>query len=393
MAKFFTDAKRRNTQWLLEQTGLHSAEKDEQFDSTSERFTQMASDLNELGAGIAASLKMTKQGFEVNQKLARLVDKFYNGEYNRQWDEVNSAATMKHHAEAGRYRLYWEDAHEKVRPSAAAICIERSLDRLRYFANESVPKLKERIVERNNAELNYHSYQRRQAAMEKKKPGSKELEHLNSKLEMSSKYFIEMNGILKDDILKEKLARDALVEESVMTLLICQAEMYRDLSSNLNDLVAGLPQEKVLPIQTKIKDMALTGGPVRRETAGPSALTKGAMIATGMATTSDYVKTAEEKEAEAAAAAARAEAATRVAKAEDAYRNQGRNPDAVAVNQPSGGGERVKALFDCEAETDADLAFVVGDIIIVTSKDDSGWWEGTCNGKSGQFPANYVEPV
>jgi len=40
-----------------------------------------------------------------------------------------------------------------------------------------------------------------------------------------------------------------LVEESVITLLICQAEMYRDISSNLNDLVAGLPQEKVLPIQ------------------------------------------------------------------------------------------------------------------------------------------------
>mmetsp|Transcript_41276 Transcript_41276/g.95250 ORF Transcript_41276/g.95250 Transcript_41276/m.95250 type:complete len:392 (-) Transcript_41276:246-1421(-) len=391
MAKLFADAKRRNTQWIFEKTGFHSAEKDEQFDDTSQRFNQMADDLNELGAGIAASLKLTKQAFDVNEKLSRLVDKFYNGEYNREWPEVNTLANMRHHAEAGRFRLYWEDAHQKVRPSAAAICIERSLDRLRYFSNESVPKLKERVQERNNAELNFHSYQRRQASAAKKKPGSKELEHLNSKLEMTSKHFNEINGVLKDDILKEKLARDALVEESVITLLICQAEMYRDISSNLNDLVAGLPQEKVLPIQTKIKDMALTGGPVRRTTAGPSTLEKGAMIATGMATTSDYVKTQAEKDQEAAAAAARAVAAEEVARSEDAYRNQGRNPEAVAVNQSM--GIKVKALFDCEAETDADLAFAVGDIIIVTSKDDSGWWEGTCNGKSGQFPANYVEAM
>ena len=59
-----------------------------------------------------------------------------------------------------------------------------------------MPKLKARVVERNNAELNFHSYQRRQAAAAKKKPGSKELEHLNSKLEMTSKYFNEMNGVL-----------------------------------------------------------------------------------------------------------------------------------------------------------------------------------------------------
>lgn len=85
----------------------------------------------------------------------------------------------------------------QVRPSAAAICIERSLDRLRYFSNESVPKLKERVQERNNAELNFHSYQRRQASAAKKKPGSKELEHLNSKLEMTSKHFNEINGVLK----------------------------------------------------------------------------------------------------------------------------------------------------------------------------------------------------
>ena len=51
----------------------------------------------------------------MNEKLSRLVDKFYNGEYNREWPEVNTLANMRHHAEAGRYRLYWEDAHQKVR--------------------------------------------------------------------------------------------------------------------------------------------------------------------------------------------------------------------------------------------------------------------------------------
>ena len=56
--------------------------------------------------------------------------------------------------------------------------------------------------------------------------------------------------------------------------------------------------------------------------------------------------------------------------------------------------EQYRAQFDCEAEAAGDLAFCAGDIIYVTRKDDSGWWEGHLgNDFTGQFPANYVQKI
>lgn len=51
----------------------------------------------------------------------------------------------------------------------------------------------------------------------------------------------------------------------------------------------------------------------------------------------------------------------------------------------------VVAMYDFEAVNSDELNIREGDRILVTKKDDSGWWEGTLNGRSGMFPANYVE--
>lgn len=53
--------------------------------------------------------------------------------------------------------------------------------------------------------------------------------------------------------------------------------------------------------------------------------------------------------------------------------------------------ETVIALYDFEAVNAEELNIKQGDTIIVTNKDDSGWWEGTLNGQTGIFPANYVD--
>ncbi|KAJ1957410.1 hypothetical protein GGI12_005033, partial [Dipsacomyces acuminosporus] len=53
---------------------------------------------------------------------------------------------------------------------------------------------------------------------------------------------------------------------------------------------------------------------------------------------------------------------------------------------------RAVAMYDFAGEQEGDLSFTKGDLISVTKKTESqnDWWEGTCNGRSGQFPANYV---
>lgn len=50
----------------------------------------------------------------------------------------------------------------------------------------------------------------------------------------------------------------------------------------------------------------------------------------------------------------------------------------------------VKANYNFVAESETEMSLKKGDLIKVTKKIDEGWWVGTCNGKSGMFPSNYV---
>ncbi|KAJ2162557.1 hypothetical protein GGF46_000560 [Coemansia sp. RSA 552] len=61
--------------------------------------------------------------------------------------------------------------------------------------------------------------------------------------------------------------------------------------------------------------------------------------------------------------------------------------------QNNDGGTRVVAKYDFEPQADGDLGFKKGDIIIVLEKRGGvdSWWKGSCNGRQGEFPANYLE--
>jgi hypothetical protein len=53
----------------------------------------------------------------------------------------------------------------------------------------------------------------------------------------------------------------------------------------------------------------------------------------------------------------------------------------------------VTALYDFKASESDELSFFTGEQIKITNQSDEGWWIGTSlqTGKSGMFPANYVE--
>ncbi|XP_077175918.1 nostrin isoform X2 [Paroedura picta] len=49
------------------------------------------------------------------------------------------------------------------------------------------------------------------------------------------------------------------------------------------------------------------------------------------------------------------------------------------------------ALYDYQSEREDELCLKKGDMIVIHQKEDDGWWHGSLNGKSGIFPATYVE--
>lgn len=53
-----------------------------------------------------------------------------------------------------------------------------------------------------------------------------------------------------------------------------------------------------------------------------------------------------------------------------------------------------RALYEYVGADEHELDFFVGDVIKVIQKDEeTGWWTGELNGRTGLFPSNYVEEV
>ena len=68
-------------------------------------------------------------------------------------------------------------------------------------------------------------------------------------------------------------------------------------------------------------------------------------------------------------------------------------PPVPAKRLPSYQAQYVTALFDFDGQNAGDLTFREGDKIRVVKKTDStdDWWDGELRGRTGAFPANYVQ--
>lgn len=56
------------------------------------------------------------------------------------------------------------------------------------------------------------------------------------------------------------------------------------------------------------------------------------------------------------------------------------------------GARKVRALYDFDGQDGEDLPFKADELIeVVDSSDQYGWWVGRLNGRTGNFPSNYVE--
>uniref|UniRef100_A0A3Q0QXG8 Hematopoietic cell-specific Lyn substrate 1 n=1 Tax=Amphilophus citrinellus TaxID=61819 RepID=A0A3Q0QXG8_AMPCI len=57
------------------------------------------------------------------------------------------------------------------------------------------------------------------------------------------------------------------------------------------------------------------------------------------------------------------------------------------------GGQKAIAIYDYEGEADDEISFNPDDIIHNIEMIDEGWWKGQCHGRTGLFPAAYVQLI
>ncbi|XP_056011424.1 SH3 and PX domain-containing protein 2A-like isoform X6 [Ostrea edulis] len=55
--------------------------------------------------------------------------------------------------------------------------------------------------------------------------------------------------------------------------------------------------------------------------------------------------------------------------------------------------EKYVAMYNFEGKDEECLTLKEGDVVVVTNKNDSGWWTGSLDGKTGVFPGSYVKEV
>lgn len=55
--------------------------------------------------------------------------------------------------------------------------------------------------------------------------------------------------------------------------------------------------------------------------------------------------------------------------------------------------EKYIAIYNFEGKNEDCLTLKEGDIVVVTHKDNNGWWKGSLNGKTGLFPGSYLKEV
>lgn len=69
-------------------------------------------------------------------------------------------------------------------------------------------------------------------------------------------------------------------------------------------------------------------------------------------------------------------------------------PKPVKDNVSTSSDEYVRAKHNYKGSpADGELSFSKGDVLKVLNKDESGWWKGELNGKTGFFPHNFVVAI
>lgn len=457
MFKTMKDARRRMTQTVLATVGSAEKTEDPNYDAHVAKFDVMIADMNECGAALHSYLTKQKalfaDGEELSKSLARVFDENLR---MTDWPDVDCELKQCHAAE--QYKIRMDLIQNVLRSSASTVTSEHALDPLKAAISTFTPEIHALKAERAIKVTDYDSYRRRLAEKEAKKQNLEaagkgdtpaaadiqaDIEKFQKKVQSGLEEYTYVNQKTKADIVNAKKQHDELMDQLIITTIVCQAELFTQAAAQLDAIIDTLPEDRVREVRRHMHEYVKQGGVRPAPAPEKSKLAIGLDLFTGKSVPSDLKKkddttptaasslprtqsaTAGSSSAPSAPVAVAVPAAPASTSNSKTNSFQAAKPNPFASGDPFEGGDEaneeedsgnpfgeaepappvappappaaksgsnmVEALYDHEAEEEDELSFSAGDFVEVIDKPDGGWWRGRFNGKEGLFPSNYVK--
>lgn len=354
---------------LKSAVGLAAGE-DEEVAAARKVFGEMQRDLEVVGAGLSEQVRLLKNYYETEEKLAAVVAAYHaGGDRNAEWAALGGSC--HHEAWAEPASKTWAERcaylNHVARRSAAALIVEHGLDPMREVAR--------RVGDVKKALDAYDLAVAAREVAEKKKK-----ENLDGarrdETSRRGEALAAVEGILA--------AFDAAVVDAACVLAATQAELYSATAEYVNEACEKLTPAVSEKFRGQVLDLVKVGGPalVERER---SRARKAYELISGRKQLDDYRREREEAERRRKLQAAQFERA--LAEPTRKPVESGKVPEVSSTQTR----RIVRALFDCAGEEDGELSFAKDAKFALLDDSHPDWWTGRLDdGTVGFFPANYV---
>lgn len=220
-----------------------------------------------LQAFLVDQKKTFNDSLEVSKSAARVYAK-YATTLETQGYFAGIECKLQLAEQAAQFYEEMKTIHEVFRSSSAMVCNEEALIPFRDFVVKVGDGVSELDKQRKTRLLDYDAHKRRHKALDDKSHSTTSLStsDQNDLIKFAQKLKEDDEGIKMitdaedDTIRRSKMEHDALMDDFVITLAVCQARFFNAAGERLNALVATLPPEKVESIQAKVDANIAKGG-------------------------------------------------------------------------------------------------------------------------------------
>lgn len=420
--KFLKDGKRRAMETVLSAVGKSETTIDPEYNASTEKFSEMILDLNELGSAVVQALNNQALSFGSLATMSELLEKVYlkNTRMSpNDWPGATCDLTNEDGCRELAAHLYY--IHNVLRASAQQIVINQGSRPIADNVTSMEDEVETKCKERDTKVKDFDSYRRRLKDLNAKKEsvesegktGTKahqevlvEITRFESKREAAEVQYNKLNADAKADILKAKKIHDELVESLLIAIVFSQSEFMRKSSLHLEKVLALFPQDKLLLCKTRFQELVTTFEakyPVElgRVTQAPSKMPG----STGISHSIDLLNTASfESDGRPLSTKSLLDDSdgnsnvVSLPKDSNSFASAGDNNYTASA---SGGASpddsvlyKVVALYANVPDDADELSFEKGEIIEVLWLLEEEWWKGrNSKGQVGVFPSNYVKKI